>query len=885
MPAISPYTPGLVLGNFKTTDYNTDLEQALLVKKQQQYDVFLSRLHNMQSSALNVSMLNLKGQEKLEQYNKEIDDMLSGDIGDLTNEKVQSRLASVFTKISADTDLKKRSQLSSHYQQQMSMIEGMRNSKDPTKSGYNSINEAVFKGWEGGLNDFMLADDITGWDQKKQSYTPYKDIDQKLVNLTKLLHAESQTVQKPVLQKQKIEVKNADGSVSTKEVEVPTGYDILTASKGVSQSRIRQLLETTLDQDERSQLEILSKYRILQSQSPEGKANLFNSYSRWLSTENKNTKQQLTQVQALKSQYEKTIQGINLPPEEAIIQKAALQNEIDRLTELEDGLNIALVKQTTNQMSQDDWMRLSNNEILPFINQLTNESYVNGISEALSWKDEVSKVGVDETYFAQLKINSMKDRLALDAELGRAGLAIRAAELELKRAKQESEITTPGVARDIIKDETELVSSWDRFMQMGKEINDVTTPIITSKTGDKYDIDPKNLQDNRWLQANANNHEVKLWNAYVGKFGKDVAFTNEKPNLAGFEAFKNGVKNGLFSNDQTLNNLQEAYDTDLVKQEWFKNKAGKVAQTINNQTKVSDVKIGNGPSLEDYARMNNWNGQGEMTFGVKDGKGGYKQMTWSEVKQEYKKGRDIAKSKNTKDIYGNKLGVPVIGDAINKITDTFPGLAKIEGLLSNDLHFARTVEKAIEQEQKSSQLIKNITAEQLPQFIQNTHYVFEDPKEVAKFEPYILESLKQISEDSNFGIPSNSIAAVLQPNYQGDGAFMIKPEHVKHFENLSLIDAQGNKVEEVKAGEWYRAKVPSATQRDHLLNLIFEDIGEVSKTINGTKVKVRDIKDSNFVYVDIDGQTRAVERKDINAIFREIENILKLQKQAESRPK
>ena len=866
---ISNYSPGLVLPQYKTTDYNTDLEQALLVKKQQQYDVFLSRLHNMQNTALNVSMLNIKGQQKLEQYNKEIDDMLSGDIGDLTNEKVQSRLASVFTKISADTDLKKRSQLSSHYQQQMSMIEGMRNSKDPTKSGYNSINEAVFKGWEGGLNDFMLADDITGWDQKKQSYTPYKDIDQKLVNLTKLLHAESQTVQKPVLQKQKIEVKNADGSVSTKEVEVPTGYDILTASKGVSQSRIRQLLETTLDQDERSQLEILSKYRILQSQSPEGKANLFNSYSRWLSTENKNTKQQLTQVQALKSQYEKTLQGINLPPEEAIIQKSAIQNEIDRLNELEENLNTALVKQTTNKMSQDDWMRLSNNEMLPFINQLTNESYVNGISEALSWKDEVSKVGLDETYFAQLKINSMKDRLALDAELGRAGLAIRAAELELKRA--ESETTTPGVARDIIKDETELVSSWDRFMQMGKEINDVTTPIITSKTGDKYDIDPKNLQDNRWLQANANNHEVKLWNAYVGKFGKDVAFTNEKPNLAGFEAFKNGVKNGLFANDQTLNSLQEAYDTDLTKQEWFKNKAGKVAQTINSQTKVPDVKIGNGLSLGDYARMNKWDGQGEMTFGVRDDKGGYKQMTWSEIKREYQTGKLRGK----------------VDDVISGLYNpTGRGVSThYEGILNNDSNFLATVEKAIEQEQKSSQLIKDITAEQLPQFIQNTHYVFEDPKEVAKFEPYILESLKQISEDSNFGIPSNSIAAVLQPNYQGDGAFMIKPEHIKHFENLPLVDAQGNKVEEIKAGEWYRAKVPSATQRDHVINMIFEDLGEVSKTIGGTKVTVRDVKGSDEIYVEIDGKTQAVKRKDINIIFKEIENVLKLQKQAESKPK
>jgi len=870
MATISPYSPGLVLPQYKTTDYNTDLEQALLIKKQQQYDVFLSRLHNMQNSALNISMLNRDGQYKLEEYNKEIDNMLSGDIGDLTNDKVQARLASVFTKISSDTDLKKRSQLSSHYQQQLSIIEGMRNSKDPAKSGYNSINEAVFRDWSGGLTDFYLAGDIAGWDQKKQSYTPYKDIDQKLVNLTKLLHAESQTVQKPVLQKQKVEVRNPDGSITTQEVEVPTGYDILTASKGVSQSRIRQLLETTLDQDERSQLEILSKYRILQNESPEGRLGLFNSYSRWLSTEHQNTKKQLTDVQALKAQYEKTIKNISLPPAESIVQKAALQAEIDRLGEMETSLNDALIKQSSNKISQQHWMALSETELLPLINQLTNESYVNGISQALSWKDEVSRVGLDETYFAQLRINSMKDRLALDAELGRAGLAIKAAELELKRAATET--TTPGVARDIIKDETELVSSWDRFMQMGKEINDVTTPIITSKTGDKYDIDPKNLQDNRWLQANTNNHEVKLWNAYVGKFGKDIAFTNEKPNLAGFEAFKNGVKNGLFANDQTLNSLQEAYDTDLTKQEWFKNKAGKVAQTINRETKVPDVKVGNGPSLGDYARMNNWDGQGEMIFGVRDDKGGYKQMTWNEVKREYQTGKLRGRVDDVVSGLYNPTGRGVS--------------AHYEGILNNDTNFLATVEKAIEQEQKSSQLIKDITAEQLPQFIQNTHYTISDPKEINKLLPYIEESLKQISEDGNFGIPLNSIAMVLQPNYQGDGAFMIKPEHIKHFENLPLIDAQGNKVEEIKAGEWYRAKVPSATQRDHVLNLIFEDLGEVSKTIGGTKVIVRDIKGSDEIYVEIDGKTpQAVKRNDINIIFKEIENVLKLQKQAESKPK
>lgn len=894
---ISAFTPELVIPKYNETNYDNSLEVALLMKKQQQYDTFLSRVHTLQNQGLNVSMLNMKGKQKLDEYNREIDDMLSGDLGDLSNEKVQSKVASMFNKISMDTDLKERSRLSSFYQQQMSTIENMRNSKDPTKSGYNSINEAVFRKWDGGLEDFMLADDINGFDQKKQGYVPYKDIDQKLVNLTKLLHEESQLVQKPHYEKIKV---MKDG----KEViqEVPTGYDILTSSKGVSSERIRGLFEATLDQDERSQLEVLSKYRMLQNDSPEGRTNLYGTYTGWLKAENRNTKSQLEQVQALKTQYEETIKGLNLPPDELAVKKALYQNEIDNLNEREILLTTKVAQQIKNQMSIEDWNKLSRTEMLPFINQLTTESYVNGISDSLAWKEEVSKVGMDETFFANAKINNMQDRLNLDAALGQARIQIEQAKLQLdiqqaeakaagaKGSKGESFTQLP--TGDIMKNPTEVFSSWDKTMEISKEYNDKTTPIITSKDKNgKYNIDPLKLNDTRWLDDNKNNHEVQMWNAYKARMG-DKAYmgSDKKPNLAGFEAFKVGIKNGDYKNDERLNQIWDGYTSDLQVTDWFNKMTLEVADAVNKQTNIGSVRVGSGPTLANYAEMNKWDGRGEMRFGVKDGKGGYKQMTWSEVKSEYKKARDTAKSKNTKDIYGNELGLPIVGDAINKVTDAFPNLAKIEGILGNDINFARTVEAAIIAEENKGEMIKEIFNSKLPQFLQNKHALVNEPSAIYSYIGDINSANKLVPGKENVGdiaIDRDAIAQIAVPVGDGFGAFQIKKDYVKSYEGIPLMDTQGTIDENPSAGKWYKFNTTPLNPRDFIMNAMFENIGEVSKVIDGKKVVIRDDRNSPYLYVLIDGVPldKPPARQDVNIVFNVIASRMAQQKQLSNKPK
>jgi len=877
MPTISPYTESLILPNYKTTDYSNDLEMALLVKKQQQYDTFLSRVHSLQNQGLNVSMLNMKGKQRLDAYNQEIDDMLSGELGDLTDEKVQSKVASVFNKISMDSDLKERSRLSSYYQQQMSMIEGMRNAKDPVKSGYNAINETVFRKWDGGLEDFMLADDITGFDRKKQGYIPFKDVDQKLVNLTKLLHAESQTVQKPVYNK--VKVKQADGS--EKETEVPTGYDLLTSDKGVSPQRIRTLLESTLDQDERAQFEVLSKYRILQNDSPEGRSNLYNSYNLWIKSEHQNTKKELGQVQALKKQYEDTIKGLDLPPDELAVKKAVYQNEIEALTQKEALLNQAYARQLSNQMSQQDWLKMSKSELLPFINQLTTESFVNGVSGALSRKEEVSKVGMDETYFAQLRMNNMSDRLALDVELGKAKLAIDAARLDLDREKHNYKIssdgkptTTEGLAvGDIFKNESEVFSSWENLENIRGEYNDKTTNIITSKDNKGYQIDPKKLTDTRWLDANQSNHEVQLWNAYTARMGNNAFLDSNRkqPNLPGFEAFKKGVENGDFKNDERLNQIWNAYESDKEVTNWLNDIAKETAEVINRDTGIADVRASSSsPTLGDYAKMSGWKGEGEMFFNLKDSKGNPTiRMTLTELERErIRVAQEYAKAikNNTKDSYEPKINT----------------------VLNNNSDIEKLLDLVDQKKKNDSQLIKDITLSKLPQFLQNKHAVFNDPKQISKYRADINAANKMVPGKEDVGdiaIDVDGIAQIAVPVGAGEGAFQIKKDYIKSFEGTPLVDSQGNIVASPQANVWYKFKPTPINPRDHILNAMFESKGSVTRTIEGKKVVISSERNSPTMYISIDGKGREIPTKDINEVIAETQLWLKALKQLEAKPK
>lgn len=871
MPTVSSYTEQLHVPQYLPTDYSTELEMALLQKKQSSYNTIVQRLSNLQGQALNISMLNMKGQERLGQYNKEIDQMLAGDIGDVTDPKVQSKLAGYFNKISQDTDLKKRSQLSQQYQQQLSIIESMRNSKDPTKSGYNSINETVFKKWEGGLEDFQLADSINGWESKMQRYVPFKDIDTKLVNLTKLLHAEEQLQQKPLTQK--IKVKQADGT--EKEVDMPTGYDVLDSTKGVSVDRIRAMMEKSLDQDELSQFEVLAKYRIISNSTPEGLANLHSSYDRWVSSETRNTEQQLLRVKGMKSQFDPSRLDPKLPPEEFAIKQAQYQLQLDQLNEQELLLTTKLGQQLTNRFSQEEWMKKSPNEMLPFISQLTTESYVNGVSEALSWKNEIQKVGMDEAYFAGARIKNMQDRLTLDAELGRADIKIKEARLlhdMTKEAKTKEPIM--GDPADIFKSDVSVFDSWKTVTDMTKGYNNKITPVITGKDGKgNYQINPENLVNKKWLGDNANNHEVQLWNVYVSKYRTDGAFLDDKqskPNLAGFEAFKQQVANQDFKNDPSISQIWNDYTKDKDVGEWLTEKTAKVAKTINDLPDVKNVNVG-GNTLETYARENKWNGEGEMRFGVRDGKGGYKQMTWTEVKAAM-----LDEEKNKSSVVNPVTGQPY-----------FSG----RNILDNDPGFKELVAKRIAAEQNQSRMVEDIYLQEMPQFLQGKQSIINDKATISSYMGMINQATKLASQSSPMGLDAEDLVQISLPVGIGDkGSFMLTEAAAKDLDEQGRqLVSVGGQIIAPNARTRYIFDAPPVNQYDLMQNAMFKDKGYVNRTIGGYKVEVNDQPGRPYVTLKFTGggKTReeSVARKDVSLIFQEAERAINQLNAQQSKPK
>ena len=846
--SISPYTDVLPVLNYRSTSFDPTLQLQLLEKKQSDYNAVLQRMSNLQSQALNVSMLNMKGKEKLDQYNQEINEMLSQDLGDLSNPDVQTQVASVFNKISSDTDLKQRSRLSRHYQNQLDTIERMRSAKDPTKSGYNSVNETVFRKWEGGLEDFMLADDINGFERKIQSYTPYKDIDQKLVNLTKLLHAEEQTTLQPS----------------------STGYTLLESSKGVSKERIRNLLQSTLDQDELSQMEVLSKYRILQQ--PDTSA-LYDSYDNWLKKENQMTKNELSKAKAYVEQFNPKNLDSKLPKE----QRAAIEAQYLALQQQyqtqEQELNRKLALQTTSTLSREEWLKKSPAELLPYINQLTTESYVNGIADSLAWKDQVKKVGTDEAYFANRRLNVMEERLNWDKQMDSARLTLDYERLRTQQEKdaKEGKEKEPTYASptDIFKSPETIIDSWDKFTELTKEYQNKTTPIITAKDENQNTlIDPKKLTDRQWLSENQGNYEVQLWNAYKAKFF-DTAFTDpdkKNPNINGFTAFKAQVENGDYRNDPVVQSIHSNFTHDKNISDWLKDTSDDITKTLNNTVKTHEVSLG-GNTLGDYARQHGWTGKGEMKFGIRDGKGGYKSMTWSEVKKEYEK---IEKNKSS-------VVNPVTGQPYYSGTS----------LLDKDPAFKSLVGKAIEQEAQNTKMIQDTYVNKMPQIFQGKQMVALDDKTRAQSIGYINSAIKLSSGNAPVSIDPTQVTNVSVPFGTGQyGGFSLSEKEAERLKsNGAKIVTVGGIEEEPRANVWYKVPMEPVAPYDILYNQMFESKGVLEENILGHKIRITNIPDNpNYLYIYIDGKEKSIPKRDVNLILAEVKQGIQMMNQATQSP-
>jgi hypothetical protein len=579
---ISEYSAGLAFPELVKTDYDNKLEVALLLKKQTEYDQTLARLNNLQSTALNMAMINLDGAEKLQGYNKELNDMLSQDLGDVTDPRVQAKLAGYFTKIAGDDDLKEKNRISQYYLSQDADIQRRKQAKDPSKEGFNSINQFVYENAEGGKNDFVKAKDTKGWDSKKIGYTPYKDIDTKMVNLGKLLHEETKT-----------DIKY-------------DGYNIITTTtKGVSKERAAQWLKGNLDQGEMEQLQVLSQYRILTANPEE----LHQSYSEFIQKNKTDTEQKIKYYEAVKKSYDPN----NLPPGLSDAEKEIKKIEYEQKQAQADEALTAL-KNNNNQLIQNEktfeqWNALSEREKLPFVQQMTWENKVDELSSAVSYMSEMESVTPNRGAIEQAELSLKAQEMAIKAQQ-----SALIAQKEAMGQQPDWSITADQIPNpvDTLIRFTEMQTQGIQYQKNATNIFDPENPNYAFKDPGSFDkfINNKSAEDKAFSKSfteeNKDNHYLSLWYHYRN-------MQTEAPTLEGFKVFLEKVEKGDYSKDATVQGKMDAIYRDRQVGDWMMEKTREIEEKVGYKNPLL-LQSKEGKTLVDYAKETGWNGQGDMVF-------------------------------------------------------------------------------------------------------------------------------------------------------------------------------------------------------------------------------------------------------------------------------
>ncbi len=579
---ISEYSAGLAFPELVKTNYDNQLEVALLLKKQTEYDQTLARLNNLQSTALNMAMINLDGAEKLQGYNKELNDMLSQDLGDVTDPRVQARLAGYFTKIAGDDDLKEKNRISQYYLSQDADIQRRKQAKDPSKEGFNSINQFVYENAEGGKNDFVKAKDTKGWDSKKIGYTPYKDIDTKMVNLGKLLHEET-----------KSDIKY-------------DGYNIITTTtKGVSKERAAQWLKGNLDQGEIEQLQVLSQYRILTAKPEE----LHQSYSEFIQRNKADTEQKIKYYEAVKKSYDPNNLPAGLSEAEKEIRKVEYEQK-----QMEADQALAALNNNKNQLISgektfEEWNSLSEREKLPFVQQMTWENKVDELSSAVSYMSEMQSVTPNRGAIEQANLSLKAQEMAIKAQQ------------DAFKAQKEAMSQQPSwsITADQVPNPADTLVRFNEMQTQGIQYQKNATNIFDPESLDYAFKEPGSFEkfinnkspedkvfSKSFTEENKDNHYLSLWYHYRN-------MQTEAPTLEGFKVFLEKVEKGDYSKDATVQGKMDAIYRDRQVGDWMMEKTREIEEKANYKNPFL-FKSEEGKTLLDYAKESGWNGEGEPVF-------------------------------------------------------------------------------------------------------------------------------------------------------------------------------------------------------------------------------------------------------------------------------
>lgn len=853
---INEYSQG-VLPQYQKSNYSLNLEMAILSKKNQEQANALNTVNQLQNKSLNISMLNLEGEQRLAEYNKQLSADLSGDLGDLTVMENQNKVADLFQKISTDTELIKASQLSRQYQKEYNDIQSLKNSgrKD---NGYNDINEFVWMNWDGGYYDFMQKglSEVTDPNYRKASYVPYKDLKVPLANLSKLLHADY--------------VSNDRQSVDEKNS--PTGYLTKHIYEGVSPERVKALYEEQFGADDISQLEVLSKYEILKAND---KGYLYDQYRTVADAETRVDTARISEISQRILFNNEKLKTVLKPEEEAQLIK---ENEVykNNLQILESNVS----GRQSVEKTKEDFLKLSKNEMLGYVYQVKKAEKIKDAVNAFSWKKEVNEINPDANYLAQKKIDAMmaQTKFREDSQTNRMYIKHKldqdvAATKALKEKEQDPSLWS-GVA-DISKNEQELLSGFNRLVTLQEEYAKKSDNIIAAPTLDNNTIKAGNWRN--FYEKHKGNYYADMWDIF--QTNQNLAYdVNGNPNKEAFRVWEADQRKNPNSLTEAL--IKNKSDNDYTS-EYLTEELGKINGALRSAK--SETK-----NILPYARTENGDQLSEADF--LSGREVYVNVPTSPKINGQPYTGNYQKKKLSELLYDLKNAgteEKVIDDGRFRSTVIVPKAT----YLDNDAGLKQVLKTYADSQEDP--VLKSMLVDKLPQYAQFGYVQTSSPDEIVPYQGQISAATKLGSDQFRTLFGVSAIESIAIPQGSGDkGVVKFKNEYAKQLDeaNIMMPTQDGNVMEKVVPGKAYLFDTQPKDGRNVMMNTAAKYkpykanyMGysyEINPSASGTKV-IRVTKPDGTVIPDKLGGNNDT---DINVLINSIQSFIKTDYNATRKP-
>ena len=716
MPTVNEFTSSLITGQYTPQGYDPTLEIQVALHNQKNYDRVLQTVKGLQSQALNIQMLNQDGRQRLDQYNKELNDSLSGDLGNLNKIEVQNEIAGYFQKIAGDTQLAKASQLSAQYQGQLDMIESFRQSGRKDK-GYNSINETVFKEWDGGLYDFMQSDlgKVTDPSFQPTKYTPFKELDTKLLNIAKTLHASTQITE------------GASGS---------EGYLVHKEITQVSPEKVRELMVSQFDQEDLEQLDVMAKYEVIQTRKLNAVPEFYQKYNSYADGEIKRTQ---GQADTLKQQADYYTSLINdkKTPEDKKAQYIQLVNDLTTQSDLYNNRANSLMQ---SKKEYSDFEKMSNEELLSYSKEMQWFNKISNLSDALSWKKETEIYKPDQVWMFNKKMDVVQWQEQLRAKT----------KMALAKMSKEGSTKVPEFSGkiDAVKNPMSFVDSYESLSKLQEQFADKSNRIVTSPS-----FNPQNLLDNAWLQQHKDNYEVKMWDIFSHQ---SEAVKGNKPQI---EAFKLWLKDQEANPNGMISNMVREQETNETISNWLDTKTMEINTATRSKTNEYEFMEGYPMYKSDGSRLSKeeYNAGVPAFIGVpvdKD-KSGFKLMDLATA---------IKEAGEYSDSYTGTNIIPML-----------PGKRPNSSVVNDQGLYKRLLELRGLKKTNNAQLEQEMLS-RLPEIFQmGTVEAMNDEAKAIYYNDVVSAAKNTNNANAQFAISMDDIAFIRPPISGNKGQFALKP--------------------------------------------------------------------------------------------------------------